>query len=769
MIKQTILLIVILFSWQSLRSQSIGDWEVYPSFSTVNSISVNNNVAVNGTLGGIFVLEDDRIIEMYTTSDGLYRSDPSSVIFDETSNRIFAGYVDGTIDVINLESGTIEPLEDIKRVDRFSTKDINDFEIYSGSLFVATEFGIVIYGLQNLLVDNSYLKLGSFDIGTPVNDIEIESDSVYAATQQGIAIGDLSANLVENNNWDNFDSQSGMSSDIISKVAVFKGTVYALTEGNEINIRNNGAWEISNEFPNEDYVTLTVNKESNFLTASTNSTIYILDEESSLEIKNLDLNSDIIHLAADGDELYLGTRNNGLGILNIENDSPQFHLPPGPYLNFFNDLLADNGAVAATSTPEFPSSDPFNPIRGYYMYNGEQWLNFNRDTREELHNVSTVFTLGHNDSHYYFGSWGSGVIRHEKATNEIQVFNRTNSTLTGIEANPNYVVISGLHSDSQQNMWATSFNADFPLYVQLNGTDEWIPFENLSGNDNYFNLFVDSFDQKWISLISENNNGLGLLVIDTGNPENENDDNYVKLGSSISNGNLPNETITAIIQDKNEEVWVGTERGIASFIFPELVINGGPNERQAQWLINEDTSATSRYLLRDVNVSAIAVNDANQKWIGSSNQGLWLLNEEGSRIEKRFTTENSNLISNTINSISIDGETGQVFIATDLGLTSYQDVPKAPVSEMDKLKVFPNPFQYSKNDQIFIEDLGSATQIKILGVDGFVVNELEGTGGRISWDGYDYNGNRLGTGVYFVVAYQADGSQRGIGKVVIAK
>jgi len=68
-----------------------------------------------------------------------------------------------------------------------------------------------------------------------------------------------------------------------------------------------------------------------------------------------------------------------------------------------------------------------------------------------------------------------------------------------------------------------------------------------------------------------------------------------------------------------------------------------------------------------------------------------------------------------------------------------------------------------------VEGLSESTRIKVLGVDGIVVNELAAQGGRISWDGYDYNGNKLGTGVYFLIAFEESGRETGIGKVVIVK
>ena len=193
------------------------------------------------------------------------------------------------------------------------------------------------------------------------------------------------------------------------------------------------------------------------------------------------------------------------------------------------------------------------------------------------------------------------------------------------------------------------------------------------------------------------------------------------------------------------------------------------SEFSAQWLINSDTSATSRFLLRDVNVSSIAVNSANQKWIGSANQGIWLLNEDGSEILARYTAENSPLISDNIKDIAIKDETGEVFISTDLGLVSFIETANSPVNKMDDLKVYPNPFVYSRHNRIVIEDLSDQTTVSIVGSDGSVLVNLQTRGGRVEWNGLDEFGNELASGVYFVVALDVDGSEKGIGKVVIIR
>jgi hypothetical protein len=302
---------------------------------------------------------------------------------------------------------------------------------------------------------------------------------------------------------------------------------------------------------------------------------------------------------------------------------------------------------------------------------------------------------------------------------------------------------------------------------------EWSHFPSLPINSDelYYRIFVDSNDNLWIPLIDIGNNGKGLLVVDPGqDPFDDSDDTYRKLTTGNNSGNLPDDNVIALTEDKNGEVWIGTNRGLARFIFPNFIVSSNnPSDFTAQWLINADTSATSRFLLRDVSVSAIAVNSSNQKWVGSSNQGLWLLNEDGSEILARYTADSSPLISDNILDIAIDDETGEVFISTDLGLISIIETAILPVSKMDELKVYPNPFVYANHNQIIIDDLSEETSIKVVGSDGSVFANINSRGGRIVWNALDDHGNELASGVYFIVALDNNGSEKGIGKVVIIR
>ncbi|RNC79314.1 MAG: hypothetical protein ED557_14610 [Balneola sp.] len=768
------LILLSLFFPVTIYAQDIGSWNIYTSTRTVTSVSAdeNANIWISST-GGVEHYNSGDKQRTLTTLDGLSRLDGQTAIYDTNTSKFFVGYVDGSIDVIDTDSYEITNIGDIERFPNFTEKGINDFALYENELYVATDFGIVVFDIVGEFVTNSFNSLGSLSRGISVADIEVKNDSIYCATAEGVAIGALDDELTVSTNWISYDESNGFVTDIVTAIGVQGSRIYAST-GSENYLFESGSWNTNVQFGSRiisDYLFL-----DSFFIASSEQTIFYGIDLNSLNQETVETNVNSVFFEPTSDNIYFGTFDRGSGIFNISDEQTQFLTPDGPYQNFFSALNFDGEILIAASTNESARNSAIDNGKGYYIFENNEWVNVNSQNNTSLGALGykQAFTSTITDEYYYFGAWGRGVARHAKNSGEVRVFDETNSTIRGWEDDdPLFPVISGLATDTNDDVWLVSRYGTNPLYYQSPGDDDWVAFPKVSGlnsQDEYVGLFIDSFNQKWITLQNSTVDGTGLLVIDTGNPSDASDDIGVKLISGESSGNLPDEQVNAIIQDKNEEVWIGTGRGIARFIFPQFITQtSNPSERNAQWLINEDTSAVSRFLLRDVNVSAMAVNGANEKWIGSTNQGIWVLNAEGSRIEKRFTAENSPLISNNIISIAVNDITGEVFIATDLGLVSYQDVSQGAFSSMKELKVFPNPFTYSRHDQIIIEGLVDDTLVRVLGVDGTVVASFNTSGGRVSWNGLDNSGNQLGTGVYFVVSTDNSGSEKGIGKVVIIK
>lgn len=756
-----------------ITAQSFFDWKAHTSFRSTFGITTDDENRIwRITQGGIVVSDENQTIKTLTPVDGLSRLDAAAILYSPEIERIFVGYLTGKIDVINTEDFEIITLNDIERNVSFTQKGINDFKVVNGFLFVGTDFGLVQFDLQELFVKDSFLKFGRFTNSVAVYDIVVDNGILYIGTDEGIAYTNVDGNY-EESDWLNYDSSNGYVSSATGALTIFDNIIYASTASENYKFENS-SWSTNNEYFGNiiiDYLSL----DSSLISLSERRIFYRDTEGVNFHRPVGDNLSTKLGRTFDGNEVQFGTINNGMGILNVNSGIIDYRNEGGPFSNFFEGMTFDQGTLISGSTRSSSGRGDIDTGRGFYIFEDEEWENYNELITPEFSNViyRQTFTTTTTDDFYYFGSWGTGVVRFEKETGEIELFDETNSTLRGWpEDDEFFPVISGLDTDSNNDVWIVSRYGGTPLYRQTPGDDDWQPFnENsvINNADLYENLFIDSFDQKWIPLQNAQTTGTGLLIVDTKVSTDESDDIGVKLQFGSNSGNLPDNKVNTIVEDKNGEVWIGTERGIAKFVFPELIVEGNIEDRTAQWLINEDTTAVSRFLLRDINVTDMAVNEANEKWIGSANQGVYLLNSEGSKILKQFTTDNSPLFSNSIVSIAINDLTGQVFFATSVGLISYQDVPKKPVREMENLKVFPNPFNYSRNDIILIEGLSDETMIKVLGVDGTVVNSFESTGGRASWDAKDHRGNKLGSGVYFIVAVDSQGNSKGVGKIVIVQ
>lgn len=761
------------------QSQDTG-WASITSYNTVNGIDLSGDDTIWGVSnGGLFAFQDQEFTQTFTPVDGMYRLDGSTLIYIEEINSIAIGYIDGMIDLYNIGEDRFDRVEDISRVQAFTSKQINDFELHNGSLYIATEFGIVVYNIDTFLVSNSYTKIGSFDRGTPVFDIHIDNETIITGTQQGVAVGSLNDNLDIEASWANYDESSGLPSGNIESVTLFNAQVLASSSSSVVSLTN-GSWQEYSPLSNYSNVTFKGITDGNsnsdgLLLSFTTNRVLLIDQNDNLTIINPGI-AGISDVVMDGqNSTSIATITSGLGRAEGVSKDFTYFAPSGPNLNFFQGISFSDGTLISGTTPLSQRNSIIDNRKGYYIRDESGWRNFNRSTNEVLDQFQFIqaFNSTFTDNYYYFGSWGRGIARHDRETDQIDVFNSSNSSLRGWAADdPNFPVISGLQTDSDGAVWATSRYATNPLYVQLPGENEWINYGKssaVSQNDEYLYLFVDSFNQKWISLQTAGGTGRGVLVLDTGVPSIIEESTGVKLTEDQGSGNLPDASVTAIIEDKEGEVWIGTERGIARFIFPQFVITGSPEERRAQWLINEDQDAVSPFLLRDINVTAMAVNSANQKWIGTAAEGVWLLNETGGSILKRFTSENSPLFSDAIRDISVNEKTGEVYISTDAGLSIYQDVPIAPSTSMDKLKVYPNPFLYESHDNILIENLSEITTIRILGVDGTLIRTISSRGGRAEWNGLDASGRQVGSGMYVVVALDIDGNERGFGKVAIIR
>jgi hypothetical protein len=269
-------------------------------------------------------------------------------------------------------------------------------------------------------------------------------------------------------------------------------------------------------------------------------------------------------------------------------------------------------------------------------------------------------------------------------------------------------------------------------------------------------------DYGLVYMVSPQSNG--LFVLNHNNtPDNKNDDQWRQYRLGSNQGNLPSNDVYCLAKDKNGSVWVGTARGIAVINCPGQAAADGCNAILP--VIRQDNFAG--YLFQDEQVTTIAVDGANRKWVGTLN-GAWLVSEDGEQILQQFNTGNSPLPDNHIYTIAIDPQTGEIYFATGKGLMSWHGTATEPVAGMtrDSVLVFPNPVPHNYSGSIAIRGLVQNTRVKITDISGKMVFQTRAFGGQAVWNGLDYTGHRPQSGVYLVFATSETGGEHLVTKIV---
>jgi len=226
-------------------------------------------------------------------------------------------------------------------------------------------------------------------------------------------------------------------------------------------------------------------------------------------------------------------------------------------------------------------------------------------------------------------------------------------------------------------------------------------------------------------------------------------------------------TVNDIIVDKNGEVWVATDNGIAILSDPYVVISN-PNANNLPFVkmrIIENGISTPL----TENCLTIRADALNNKWVATFN-GLLYLSPDGSTILAQYNINNSPLLENRVFSIAVNPGNGKVYFGTSKGLVSYTTLAVEPLADCDRIAAGPNPYLIPNEVKLRIDGFVEGSTVKILTISGTLVREFESPGGRVAeWDGRDENGNLVATGIYIIAGYNKDASKVCTGKVAVVR
>ena len=370
------------------------------------------------------------------------------------------------------------------------------------------------------------------------------------------------------------------------------------------------------------------------------------------------------------------------------------------------------------------------------------------------------------DPNHVFAGAKSGLYEFQNGK-FIKHYNSENSLITSFNnTSKNYQLITSIKYDSDGNLWM--LNSQSPSnqsLIEYTKDGKWVSHHKseLYNLGSMECLMQDSRGLLWFV-----NNHHELPSIYCYQASTDQLNIYSSFVNEDGTTLTPN-YVRYVTEDKNHDMWIGTNIG-PLLLYKKDITSDTPIFTQVKVPRNDGTNYAD-YLLSGVDISCIAIDGSNRKWFGTNGNGIYVISNDCLTQIYHFTTNNSNLLSNNIEAIAINEQTGEVFAGTDKGLCSYMSDASSPNNEMTKDNVwaYPNPVKPTYAGRITITGLSFDSDVKIVTANGILVNQGRSNGGIYTWDGKDQNGKKVASGVYMVETATSDGNKGTVCKIAIIK
>lgn len=417
------------------------------------------------------------------------------------------------------------------------------------------------------------------------------------------------------------------------------------------------------------------------------------------------------------------------------------------------------------------------------MLKNEEWNiypddNISSKTNVTYENLECLDYDPTDTSHIFVG--GRNGLYEYKNGNFENYYNYENSPIERYNnRSKEYELITGVKFDKEGNLWMLNSQAPTQSLIEFTKDKQWISHQLpdlMKLDDAGFtnkslgllgNMLIDSRGLLWFV-----NNHWIVPSLYCYQFSEDYSEERLNAFTSFVNEDGTEVSVGAVrcaAEDKDGNIWIGTSAG-PLLLDPNQITASAPTFTQVKVPRNDGTNYAD-YLLSGIDVSCIAVDGANRKWFGTKKNGIYLISEDNLSEIHHFTTLNSPLLSNGIESIAINEKTGEVFIGTDKGLCSYMSDSSTPNESMtsDNVWAYPNPVKPDYTGLITIVGLSQNADVKILTSNGRIVNEGKSNGGTYTWNGCDVNGKKVASGIYMVATATNDVEKGTVCKIAIIK
>ena len=755
----------------ALAAQSaIGEWQNHNSYVSVRKVCATSDRVYAATRMSLFCYEreENSVRPMSLSSVGV-----STMAYSEELGCLVVAYNNSGVDIV--ADGRVYHVADIRQSSISGDKKIYSIRFNGRRAYLATGFGIVVLDVDRHEIAETYY-IGENGEGCLVYDVAFTDNFIWAGTDRGLLFAPrYSQRLHIYETWtlDTINPLWGMSVRMIDTTR--SRLVAAACSDNPDSMtvfyqRGTTSWD---SWGTGKVQSLRIHNGYIIINRQNSIELYDEDFHSVAVIESLPLYGMVANDAdidADG-TLWLGHPWGGLLRVPQPYNDANGNAPGGPASDdYVYSISATNSKVYLCPGGKKPTYESAYLPGGLSILEKNQWSQISRgEVTTDFQDVLYMAVDPKDRRHISATSWGYGVLDiHDNVLETI--YNNDNSDGALIPYSKDGFVhlrVSGLAYDDQGNLWITNSLVNQGLVVRYRD-GSWQSFDispllqGLAADKREIDKLVwDSVTgYKWF--IGKGNriyvhNGVDKQAIV--NPNN---------GSK-----LETHTVNCLVQDRSGDIWFGTDKGL-KVIYDgyRAFLNGGNGEVSpvncSNILYNED--GINEYLMAYESISCIAVDGANRKWVGTSNNGLYLISANGLEQLHHFTSANSPLASDKIIALAVHPESGVVYVGTDMGLQSYRSTATVAYSEPSAdIHAFPNPVRPEYEGTIAIKGFTRDALVHITDARGHVVYSTTAHGGQAVWNGCTHTGDRVSSGTYFVFASDAMGNMRSVTKILIIR
>ncbi len=748
--------------------EKVGEWELYATFRTPKQICEGNRKVFFLADNSLFSYgKDDEEVRELSRLNILSDNNIDRIAGDFVNDILVVAYTNGNIDLVDMATETAYNIPYIKNAMLTASKRINDITFVGNEAYLATDFGIVVLDdvrkeikatytfnekiytatrwndyIYCIRTDRNMYRCAVDDIPYDVNHWEKQGVSYI---NQMLPAGNRllllheSGNVLlfspdESNIWLRTDGKA-------KKIEQTRDGFLLHTSDNKVAL-----YDTQNRFIGEMSFDDTGYKSIDVTCTNTQHVFWLVSEEAVAALK------------------YEG--NSFRKEKELSCDSYQKVYDP------FSITIADGRVYVSPAGVTYLNN--VQDVAGYIsiLENGQWTTIYPQDVPHEKHptgtwgNTYNVVIDPDDPDVFYIGTWLEGLYRFKNNVYDAH-WNDTNSPIIG---SSNWSYKAGRSAfDKKKNLYVTTFCPDYGL-VMMKRDGTWLscPYEDLKNLRNLDYILIPQRSSAiWIVYSAYDS---FVFAFDTNGTDDIGDDKIRRFTTfTDQNGEqIDGHVFYEIAEDKNGQLWLGTDRGPVVLTNPDKYMSGNFTCTRIKIARNDGTNLAD-YLLNDEVIQTIAIDGANRKWFGTANSGVYLVSEDGQETIYHFTAENSPLPSDIVYDIAVHPETGEVFFATANGLASFRAEATEPQEDFSDVYVYPNPVRPDYDGYITVTGLQEHSLVKITDTAGNLIYQNFSTGGQLVWDGRTRDGGRLHSGIYLVFASVNDGKEGTVAKFTVVR